>query len=261
MITTICASVAAVAYLAAAWRAWRSAAGSPWTPVALAFHTAALYTSTVHNGEFEIGVTSALSLLAWQSSWLLWGFSAREKLHPLGAVYYPAAAVLVMIAAILPVEEGNRIPLNDWTIVVHIVLSIFSAGMLTLASIHAVGLAGLDQVLRNPGNLTLAQRMPPLQTMERLLFRLIAVGFFLLSLTILSGLLFVHDLFGQHLAQKTILTICAWLIFGVLLWGRMRYGWRGRVAIRWTLAGYATLVAAYFGSKLILEQFLGEHWS
>jgi ABC-type uncharacterized transport system permease subunit len=97
--------------------------------------------------------------------------------------------------------------------------------------------------------------------METMLFRQIAAGFFLLSLVILSGLLFVHDLFGQHLLPKTVLTLAAWVIFGVLLWGRMRYGWRGRNAIRWTLTGYTTLVAAYFGTKLILEQFLGIHWT
>jgi ABC-type uncharacterized transport system permease subunit len=97
--------------------------------------------------------------------------------------------------------------------------------------------------------------------MERLLFQLIAIGFFLLSLTLLSGLWFIRDWLAQHLAHKTVLSITAWLIFGVLLWGRLRYGWRGRTAIRWTLAGYATLLLAYFGSKLILEQFLGRHWS
>ncbi len=253
-------ALAAVAYLAAAWRAWRESAGSPWTPLALVFHVAALYLQIVRNGTLEIGVTTALSLLAWQSAILLWGFSLRERLHPLGTVYYPFAALFALSAALLP-THGNRVPLDDWGIGVHIAFSILSAGVLTLASIHAVGIAVLDQVLRTPGNLTLAQRMPPLQTMERLLFRQIAVGFFLLSLTILSGLLFVHDLFGQHLAQKTLLAIGAWLIFGVLLWGRVRYGWRGRTAIRWTLSGYGTLVAAYFGSKLILEQFLGEHWS
>jgi ABC-type uncharacterized transport system permease subunit len=255
-----CAVAAAAAYLASARQAWRNATGSSWTPLALVLHLASLYLITVHDGEFEIGVTAALSLLAWQSALLLWGFSMREKLHPLGGFYYPAAAVLAVIAAVLP-TRGNSIPLDDWTIDVHIALSILSAGVLTLASIHAVAIAGLDQVLRNPGNLAMAQRMPTLQTMEHLLFQLIKVGFFLLSLTILSGLLFVHDLFGQHLAQKTFLTLCAWLIFGTLLWGRTRYGWRGRIAIRWTLLGYAMLVAAYIGSKLILEQFLGEHWT
>src|SRR3546814_14044176 len=83
--------------------------------------------------------------------------------------------------------------------------------------------------------------------MDRLLVQLIGIGFVLLSLTLISGLWFIHDWLAQHLAHKTILSITAWLIFGTLLWGRVRHGWRGRVAIRWALAGYAMLILAYFG--------------
>ena len=108
--------------------------------------------------------------------------------------------------------------------------------------------------------LQVARRLPPLQTMERLLFQLIFFGFFLLSLTLVSGLLFVDNLFAQHLVHKTVLSFCAWLTFGLLLYGRLRHGWRGRTAVRWALSGYTVLVLAYFGSKLILEQVLGRNW-
>jgi ABC-type uncharacterized transport system permease subunit len=102
--------------------------------------------------------------------------------------------------------------------------------------------------------------LPALQTMETLLFRLLAAGFFLLTLAILSGALFIEDLFAQHLVHKTVLSLIAWLAFAVLLWGRWRHGWRGRVAMRWTLGAYGTLILAYFGSKLVLEWLLGRHW-
>jgi ABC-type uncharacterized transport system permease subunit len=264
MIATLAAVVAAAVYAYAGWRAWRHTDGSPWTPLALAAHLLALWKTIVVGHSLQISATTAFSLLTWQSASLLWMFCLRERLHILGMAVYPLAGLLVLsnalINSLLP-ASGNPVPLEDWTIGVHIAFSVLSAGLLTLASITAVAIAILDQVLRNPSNLALLQRMPPLQTMERLLFQLIGIGFILLSLTILSGLLFVHDLFGQHLAQKTLLTIMAWAMFGVLLWGRFRHGWRGRVAIRWALSAYATLVVAYFGSKLIVEQILGTHWS
>jgi ABC-type uncharacterized transport system permease subunit len=250
----------AVLYAYAALRAWRAKANAAVTPLALLLHAFALYRGIVHAEELQIGLTTAFSLLAWQSAALLWIFCWREPLGMLGIVVYPVAAIAALAAAGLS-AHGNAIPLSDWTIVVHIALSILSAGLLTLAALQALATAGLDQLLRQPGRMTLARKLPPLQTMERLLFRLIALGFAGLSLTILSGLLFVHDLFGQHLAQKTALTIFAWLIFGTLLWGRFRYGWRGRNAIRWALSGYLILVAAYFGSKLVLEQVMGIHWT
>jgi ABC-type uncharacterized transport system permease subunit len=81
-----------------------------------------------------------------------------------------------------------------------------------------------------------------------------------LSVAILAGLLFVTDLFAQHLVHKTVLALAAWLIFAVLLFGRWRFGWRGRKAARYTIAGFVVLALAYFGSRFVLETVLGRHW-
>ena len=75
-----------------------------------------------------------------------------------------------------------------------------------------------------------------------------------------AGVAFVADMLAQHLAHKTVLSILAWALFGVLLWGRWRYGWRGRTAVRLSLIGFAVLSLAYFGSKLVLELILERHW-
>jgi ABC-type uncharacterized transport system permease subunit len=75
-----------------------------------------------------------------------------------------------------------------------------------------------------------------------------------------SGFVFVRDLVAQHLAHKVALSCLAWLILGILLIGRWRFGWRGRIASRWALSGFCLLGLAYFGSKLVLEVFLGRHW-
>lgn len=97
------------------------------------------------------------------------------------------------------------------------------------------------------------KRIPPLQTMEKLLFDSIVAGFIGLTLALLSGFVFLQDLFAQHLAHKTVLSIIAWLVFATLLAGRFTLGWRGRTAIRWTLSGFISLMLAYFGSKLVYE--------
>ena len=102
--------------------------------------------------------------------------------------------------------------------------------------------------------------LPALQVRETLLFQTLWVGFFGLSLSLVSGVMFVDDLLGQHLAHKTALSLAAWVVFGVLLWGRVRHGWRGRTATRWTLGGFALLGLAYFGTKVILELVLERSW-
>jgi ABC-type uncharacterized transport system permease subunit len=86
---------------------------------------------------------------------------------------------------------------------------------------------------------------------------MIATGFVLLSLALVTGALFLEDIFAQHLVHKTILSIVAWVVFAILLWGRWRFGWRGRTAIRWTIGGFVFLMLAYFGSKFVLELVIG----
>lgn len=213
-----------------------------------------------HSDAIVIGINEALSLFTWQSALLLWAFCWREPLRILGVIIYPLAGLCALWAVIYPTPVGD-IPLLDWKARSHITLSLLSAGVLTLAAVQACTLALQDRFLHQHRQGVTLGSLPPLQTMERMLFQLIGIGFFLLSLTLLSGLWFIRDWMAQHLAHKTVLSITAWLTFGTLLWGRWRYGWRGRTAIRWTLGGYLLLITAYFGSKIILEQILGKHWT
>lgn len=254
--------VALLLYAVAGARALRTEAAGQSAIVGLALvaHSLALGQQAIDGSNLHIGIVESLSMLAWLSALMLWVFCLREPMQALGVVQYPLTGLAALAPALLH-DRGNPIPLADWKIGIHIVFSLLSAGLLTLASIQAFATALLDRLLHQPGRIELARRLPPLQTMERLLFQLIFFGFFLLSLTLTSGMLFVHNLFAQHLVHKTVLSFIAWVIFGVLLWGRLRHGWRGRTAIRWTLSGYAVLVLAYFGSKLILEQILGRHWT
>lgn len=259
------AFLALLCYLGAAvlvWRGTLSLTAERALPAAgLLLHAVALSQHVFRGDAIALGITEALSLFAWQSALLLWALCWREPLRALGLVVYPVAGIMAIAAAIWP-SPVSDVTISDWKVRSHVVLSLFSAGLLTLAAVHAALLAIQERLLHGHHRLTpLMRALPPLQTMERMLFQLIGIGFLLLSLTLLSGLWFVRDWLAQHLAHKTVLSISAWLIFGVLLWGRLRHGWRGRTAIRWTLAGYLTLILAYFGSKLILEQFLGKHWS
>lgn len=254
------ALLAAVAYAICGFWAWRS---NPWlarlAPVPIALHLVVLLLTMVHEGSLRIGITEAASLFAWQSALLLWVFSFRERIAVDGVVIYPMAAVFAVWASLMPSPVSN-VKLGDWQVSLHVLLSLLSAGLLTLAAVQASALAVQERLLHRHRAVPASSRLPPLQTMERVLFQLIAVGFGLLSLTLLSGLWFVHDWLAQHLAHKTVLSITAWWIFGILLWGRWRHGWRGATAIRWALAGYATLILAYFGSRIVLEQILGKHW-
>jgi len=121
-------------------------------------------------------------------------------------------------------------------------------------------LALLDRRLRSRKPLGSLAILPSVEALESGTFYALGAGFAVLTLALFSGFIFVEDMFAQDLSRKTILSCLAWVVFAVLLFGRWRFGWRGRTAMRWTLSGFALLGLAYFGSKLVLESILGRHW-
>jgi len=131
---------------------------------------------------------------------------------------------------------------------------------LTIGMVLAVAQVLVDRRLRSRRPLGLLKILTPIESLESGCFQSILAGFLVLTLALVSGAFFVENLLAQHLVHKVVLALVAWVVFGVLLLGRMRFGWRGRQALRWTFAGYTLLGLSYFGSKLILENVLGTHW-
>jgi ABC-type uncharacterized transport system permease subunit len=147
-----------------------------------------------------------------------------------------------------------------WQLQAHILISLFAYGLLTVGTIVAIYALIQDRRLHAGKLSTVNQLFAPLETTERLLFGIAGAGFAGLLLAVLSGFMFVDDLFAQHLAHKTFLSILALVLFGVLLAGRRYAGWRGRRAVYLYLWGFAILGLAYFGSRYILEEVLGRSW-
>lgn len=170
----------------------------------------------------------------------------------LGIAVYPLAAISLGISQ----TSGGGVPLEGSAVQIHVFLSLVSYAMLALAAAQAVLVAIQIHFLsrHKPGGFMRA--LPPLDTTEDMLFTLFSTGFWLLTLSLASGFFFLEDMFAQHLVHKTVLSCIAWGIFGILLFGRRQFGWRGKKAVHWTLAGFAVLVLAYFGSKVVLEVFL-----
>lgn len=197
-----------------------------------------------------------VSLITWLVALLLLLAALRQPVENLGCLVLPLSALALVLQTIWPAAAPNLLSRLSTEMQAHILLSILAYSLLALAAVQAMLLAIQDRHLRNrhPGGFIRA--LPPLESMERMLFHMIGLGFVLLSLSLLSGFLYLEDMFAQHLVHKTVLSVIAWVVFAVLLWGRWRSGWRGRQAISWTLAGFALLMLAYLGSKLVLELIL-----
>lgn len=175
------------------------------------------------------------------------------------------AAILLATAGILALGTGNLPTMREvhepgWPLAAHITLSALAFGLLATAALLTLLMAVQDAGLRSRRPAPWLAALPPMESMEHAVFTLIRIGFVALSLTLLIGAFFVTDLMSQRLVHKVVLAITAWAIFGALLLGRWRFGWRGRKARRLAVAGFAVLAASYFLTKFILEVVLGRHW-
>lgn len=256
-------------YLAAAFMLYRALLKGPGSRrgpaialslIGVLLHAGAQYTHWITDGAVEISFLNVLSLSAMVVAAIVVISSPfKNSLFDAGLIALPLAAV-VAIAEWGLHPPGGLLENASTALGVHITSSILAFGLLSLAGFYALFVTLIDHFLRRHHLNPLVRALPPLSVLEKLLFRLIGAGFVLLTLSLATGLLFVDDLFAQHLAHKSILAITAWLVFGTLLAGRVAWGWRGRTAVRMTLAGVLILVLAYFGSKLVLEVLLGTSW-
>lgn len=221
---------------------------------ALLTHGLALYSHMGLPNELNLGFVEATSLANWLICAFILIASLRHPTLNLAALLFPLAAVTLLFSQFyasssLPVTGHNGL-------FFHIVASLSAYSLFALASVQALLLALQNHQLKHRQVSGLLSVLPPLQTMERLLFELLLAGQLLLSLGILSGFIFLDNMFVAGMLHKTLLSLAAWLTFGLLLLGRWRFGWRGLTAVRWTLGGSLLLLLAYFGSKFILQFIL-----
>lgn len=253
--------VAVALYLASAGllaaSSWQPA--PVWRRLALAIATIAVTAHAVdlfsaHGGELDLHFFAALSLVGCVVAALTLAVNLSRPVAGLGVIMFPLVALLLALDTFVAPPTTPR-PL-DWQISLHVAIALLGYSVLSIAAVVAVLLAVQDSALRSHQPNALMRALPPLVQTESLLFRLIAAGFLLLTLTLLSGALFIQNIRAQHLIHTTVLSVVAWLIFGTLLWGRWKHGWRGRSAVNLCLAGMGVLLLAFFGSKAVLELVL-----
>jgi ABC-type uncharacterized transport system permease subunit len=258
--------LAASLYAIAAWARWPgveprsasvAAAGRVLVPLALVVHAVALGATLVTPEGLDLSLGHALSLVGGLCVLVAWTSGLLRALPAIAAIVLPVAAVAALLPALA--ESPHRVPYatQPWA-AVHIAVALLGYALLIVAAFQALLLTSLEKRLHRGLTMENGERTPPLLTLERYLFRLIAAGFVLLSLTLASGALFSEQVFGRpfKLTHKSLFSVLAWLTFGALLVGRWRFGWRGRRARIWILAGAGLLVLAYFGSKFVLEVLL-----
>lgn len=253
------------------WRIMRTAASAAGTMpnvklqqyvmlVPLMAHGLVLYHAVFMDNMLSFGVGNAISAIVWLTAVIYWmsGFFSslrglQNLIAPLSAIAAVAVLIPLLLPSIHPLAHAGMTAFKA-----HLLTAMLAYSLFTIAALHAVLMTLLERRLHHSEVSPIFLQLPPLLVMEKMLFRLVWIGFILLSLTLLSGVVFSEELFGQSVpfTHKSLFGFISWGIFAALLAGRHLYGWRGRTAIRWMLAGFAALVLSYIGSKFVLEIIL-----
>lgn len=208
-------------------------------------------------GQMRFSFSLAVSMMLWLAVAFYWIESFYARLNSLYALVLPAGLIGSLLPILLP-GHYELVNAASPAFRAHFIVAMLAYSLFTLAALHAMLMAVAERQLHRGKISRSISNLPPLLTMEAMLFRLIAIAFVLLTLTVGSGIVFSETLFGKafRLDHKTVFAIISWLLFGGLLLGRQLWGWRGRKALRWTLAGFFALLLAYLGSRFVLEVLL-----
>lgn len=222
---------------------------------ALFLHIFALHHPLMHGKPMILDFFSLASYVMWFISLVLFITTLKRKIESLAIFILPYTILSIILVIQLGANSGNYIQMRSG-LGIHILVSLLAYSLLLLASFQALLLSHQNMRLHTHQTSGLLRALPSLEDMEHLLFRFISVGVVLLTFALISGFIYLDNLFEQRVAHKTILSIVAWIVFSILLFGRWKYGWRGRKAVRWTLAGFIILMIAFFGTKFIQEFIL-----
>lgn len=225
--------------------------------IPLALHGYLLAQDVFADGGFNLSMTNALSMIIWITLAVYWIARFFYPIGGLQALVLPLAAIIVLLPEFFPTAHQLT---NTGLLVfkAHITAAMLAYSLFTIAMLHAVLISQVENRLHHAMMPRVLQSLPPLMTMETLLFRMIGIGFVLLTLTLISGAVFSEQIFGKvwQFNHKVLFGIISWGVFATLLWGHRFYGWRGRIAVRWTVSGFVLLLLAYLGSKFVLEVLL-----
>ena len=251
---------ASALYAFAAWRLFRaSRVHDVWLQgplsLVLLIHGGLIYESLLGQGIITLGLANAVSTIAWLTALIYWATSHRTALLHIQAWVTLFASITVVLPVLFP--NTHTIP-NSGALAfrAHLVVSLLAYSLFAIAALHALLMATLEKKLHRGA--ALHQAGPPLLTLESILFKTVAIGFVALTLSLFSGALFSEELFGKPLqfTHKIVFAMLSWAVFGGLLLGRYFRGWRGRIALYWTVTGFALLLLAYIGTQFVLEVLL-----
>ncbi|HCT73337.1 MULTISPECIES: cytochrome C assembly family protein [Psychrobacter] len=224
--------------------------------VGMLAHAALLYPYVVTLYGLNFNLFNIVSLISLLFLFFYFLFCLYRPIVSLGILAAPTALVGLTVGYIgrAPYQPITNISIG---LEAHILLSLAAYCVLLMAAVQALFLRLQIRELKHHSiHRFWVNKLPSLQSMESLLFDMLLVGFVLLSIALGIGFIYVEDLMAQHIVHKTVFSLLSWLLFGALLVGNWRAGWRGKRAANITIYAFILLAIGFVGSKFVLEMLL-----
>lgn len=184
-----------------------------------------------------LSAVATLALPKWRTLWF-----------PLMVVYtYGICSVAVTL---ISTGHFTKNLSENAGLIFHLGIALFSYALFFLALIYAFQLKWLDHKLKSK-NMLFCAMLPPLMTVERHFFTLTLAAQALLTVTLVSGMIYLHNFFAPEQVHKAMFSFAAWIVYNIQLLGQWKLRWRGNRVLVYSILGMLLLSVGYFGSHLI----------
>ena len=229
-----------------------------WAVLAMALAGSVAQAANLLGLDWHTGFSVALWVSIAASLALFMGLSlvSRQgwRLTPLLLPYLLGLGVIATIWAQAPEQPLSMRPGADW-LGVHILISVLTYGLLTIAAVAALAVVLQEGAVRRKRPTRLTRVLPSVADAEGLQIRLLIAGEIILGADLLSGVAAQYVGQGTFLSfdHKTLLSLLAFAVIALLLIAHWRTGLRGRRAARYLLIAYLLLSLAYPGVKFVTD--------
>ncbi|MCT8985655.1 cytochrome C assembly family protein [Shewanella phaeophyticola] len=222
--------------------------------IAVVLHGFALSNAIFTLDGQNFSLTNVISLVNWIIALAFTITMPRLKVIVVVPVVYACSVLSVALLWLLPPQFITHFDLHP-ELLAHVVLSLMAYSAMMIAALYAIQLWFIQNKLKKK-QLMMSPAMPPLMTVEKQLYHLIIIGFVLLSLSLITGFVFLEDMFVDGKGHKAVLSMVAWVVYAIMLWQQYTVGCRIRTAVIYSLSGAGLLSLAYFGARIVKELIL-----
>jgi len=200
----------------------------------------------------------ASSFFAWCIVLLFFFLEYRYRVGLLGSFIMPVVFAMMLTSSMLPrkMEALSPVLQSSW-LFLHTVFAFIGDAAFAMA--FGVGIMYLVQehYLKSKHLGGLFRRLPSIQVLDEMNYRLITIGFPFLTLAIISGVIWAQSALGTYWRwdPKEVWSLITWFIYALVLHVRLTQGWRGKRAAILSIIGFSAVLFTFFGVNFLLKGY------